>query len=185
MAKQEDSDDDMQDALEANLPENSVEMRDIATLQVTSSIAVDTADDNRVIIKKLSERLSNVGINPSRTRLPEKHDADYELNNRDTFEFLSIVVGAAPPDQLHYEVLRKFRMGSRVVHPDKTSHFHEDVKTWANTLMNCLSLAKEEALMRLNRMNSQDHVSDKYVTCGQSCVFKWDDCCTSDSYPVE
>ena len=163
MASQEQLDEDMQDALEAELPEDSVEMRDVALLQVTAPSPVDTAGDDREIIKKLSERLSNVGINPSRTRLPLKTDADYEINSRDTFEFLSIVVGAARPDQLHYEVLRKFRMGSRVIHPDKTLHFEDNVRTWANRMMNYLSHAKEEALMRLSRMNSQSHVGKDYV----------------------
>ena len=77
------------------------------------------AVDNKTVITKLTERLDNIGINASRTCLPRTHDDDYVENGRDTFQVLSMALGANTHDQLRYEVLRKFRMGSRIVHPDK------------------------------------------------------------------
>ena len=147
-------DDIEQDMLEANAQENISQVHELASLQVTDSYDA-IAEDSRATIRKLIERLGNVGINTARTRLPTNSDQDYDSNDKDTFHFLSIITGAAPAAQLSYEVLRKFRMGSRVVHPDKTSHFPSDVQTWAANMMRHLSVAKEEAIWRLERMSKQ------------------------------
>ena len=41
------------------------------------------AEDSHNAIRKLSERLANVGINPSRARTPKQSDANYEPNHQD------------------------------------------------------------------------------------------------------
>ena len=82
-----------QDMLEDNTSEDATEMHQVATLRVTDS-SETLVNDSRATIKKMVERLGNVGINASRTRLPVKTDADYECNDRDVFEFLCIVLGS-------------------------------------------------------------------------------------------
>ena len=128
----------MQEILESNADEKMTQIRELGSLQVADSDEA-TAEESDKIIPKLIVRLGNVGINSARTRLPHVSDHDYEANDRDTFEFLCVIVGSAPTDQLRYEILRKFRMGSRIVHPDKTSHFQPRVKIWTDRMMQHLS----------------------------------------------
>ena len=90
------------------------------SLQVGFSNDV-SPEESQTSVQKLIDRLGNVGVNARRSRLPLRTDPDYDTNDRDTFEFLGIVEHSCPVEQLKYEVLRRFRMGSRVVHPDKTS----------------------------------------------------------------
>ena len=132
------------------MPEDAVEHHEVATLHVTRSNDAQ-AEDSRVAIKKLKERLANIGIDASRTRLPQLSDPDCEHNYRDTFEFLTIVLVADAHDQLKYEVLRRFRMGPRTVHPDEAYDFHKDVQTWANSMMQMLSMAKHAAQCGLTK----------------------------------
>ena len=74
----------LQDTIEANMPEDAVEHHEVATLQTTESKDA-IAEDSRITIRKLSERLANTGINAARTRMLDKHDEDYAENYRDTF----------------------------------------------------------------------------------------------------
>ena len=55
-------------------------------------------------------------------------------------------------------------MGSRVVHPDKTSHFPPSVITWACHMMQSISHAKDEALWRLDRMSATPKGPSMFVT---------------------
>ena len=80
--------------------------------------------------------------------MPKQSDAEYEHSDPDTFKFLPIIVRPGGSDELRYEVACKFRMGSRVVNPDKTLHFPEGVQTWTKHMMQNLSLATDEALWR-------------------------------------
>ena len=152
----------MQDVLESNAPEDVVEMRDVGNLAVDGSNH-DRAGQSQTTIAKLIERLGNVGLNARRSRIPARTDLDYDTNDRDTFEFLSVVIGSCDADQLKYEVLRKFRLGSRVVHPDKTAHFSADVIAWSNNMMTLVSQAKDEALWRLERLKVVDRGSKDFV----------------------
>ena len=152
----------MQDILESNASEEVTETRQIATLQMVVPDEAQ-AEGSQTTINKLVERLGNVGINACRTRLPMKTDGDYDSNARDTFEFLCIVLGSCSAEQLRYEILRKFRMGSRIVHPDKTAHFPSEVVQWASDLMRTLSLAKDEALWRLEHMSAKHQVSHHFI----------------------
>lgn len=149
-----------QDILEADAPENIMEVSDIGNLNANVVVNGSMLPiEAHAVQEKLVQRLGNLGINAKRVRLPLKSDADYEVNARDTFELLGLVVSTA----CAADVLRKFRMGSRVVHPDKTSHLVAPVASWANDMMQLLSQAKDEALWRLERIAQASHDSNMFV----------------------
>jgi hypothetical protein len=155
------------DMREANAREHVTEVRDITAMQVSAPDAA-AAEHTPDTIRKLIERLGNIGINATRTRLPMKTDQDYDSNDRDTFEFLTIVIGECSVEQLRYEVLRKFRMGSRVVHPDKTAHFPACVIIWTNNMMQLVTNARDEALQRLERMGNNNLASQMSSQCSDT-----------------
>ena len=52
-------------------------------------------------------------------------------------------------------------MGSRVVHPDATSHFPAGAQTWAKHMMQRLREARDEGLWRLERLNKACNTTDE------------------------
>lgn len=148
----------MQDVLEANMPEDSTEVSDIGQLNPNMFMIAHGTMTAEAIKHKLIQRLGNFAVNVNTTRIPSKTDVDYEVNDRDTFEFLGLHASKCNTT----DVLRKFRMAARVVHPDKTSHFPSQVSSWANNIMQLLSQAKDEAIWRVERISLTNQVSNVF-----------------------
>ena len=75
-------DDIIQDIKESDAPEHLSQVHERASLRVTESDQAN-AEDSRNAIRKLSERLANVGTNPARARTPKQSHANYEPNHQD------------------------------------------------------------------------------------------------------
>ena len=73
-------DDDMTQAImEANIPEDAMDVSDLGNLNANDVNTPMLQWEAEATKEKLVQRLGNLGINAKRTRLPLKSDADCEV----------------------------------------------------------------------------------------------------------